>query len=239
MKRANLPFGSPPPQREPDARRPGESHTRLATTRQLERRATPRRPPPAAEAGMRRPKHVADSEEPRTGVVRRIDVPNARVRPSPAPTAAVPVARRADSRAHDEPSPAAAPKSSAPPRDHQQHGSARDDARAWRCLEWGQLTIAKERRPRRDPKVSIAQLSAAGELVRHSGPETSLPETGEFMHKMASLIAQGFGFARCHSVCLKAQDTALSVSEVGDARVMAVSGPLRSMNNVLRRAGLQ
>jgi hypothetical protein len=237
MKRANLPFGSPPPQREPDARRPGESHTRLASTRQLERRALPQRLPAAPEAGPRRPKYIADGEEPRTGVVRRIDVPNARVRPSPAPAAASaqPAARRGDNRARNEP--AAAPKPSAPPRDHLQHGSTRDDARAWRCLEWGQPP--KERRPRRNPKVTIAHLSASGELLRHHGPDASLPETGAFMHKLASLIAQGFGFVSCSSVCLKADSNALSVSEVGDTRVVAVSGPLESMNNVLRRAGLE
>jgi hypothetical protein len=237
MKRANLPFGSRKPEREPEARRPGESHTRLASARPLDRRAIPQRPAPAAEAGSRRPRYVADSEEPRTGVVRRIDVPSTRARPSPAAAAGAgsSVARRADARGPIEP--ASAPKPGAHPRDHRQHGGARDETRAWRCLEWGQP--AKEPRPRRDPEVSIAQLSATGALLRQNGPDTSLPETGEFMHKMASLIAQGFGYVRCQSVCLKAQGTALSVSEVGGAKVMAVSGPLRSMNNVLRRAGLQ
>lgn len=219
MKRAKHPFGTPPPEREPDARRPGESHARLASRPSPERHPAPQRLPPAREPAPRRQKYVADGEEPRTGVVRRVDVPDPRVRPAPAPGGARAGARPAGVRARDDASVAV-------------HG-----ARAWRCLEWGQPQ--KERRPPRAPAVSVAQLSASGELLRHEGPDASLPETGEFMHKMAALIAQGFGYVRCHSVCLKAHGMALAVSEVGESRVMAVRGPLRSMNKVLTRAGLQ
>lgn len=282
MKRANPSFGSPPPQIDPDLRRPGESHTRLSTTRQLERRPQPQRPAPASQASTHRQK-PADAEEPRTGVVRRLEVPSAALRSTPAarerrtdPSRArrqsdarvrhdvrpAPLAhdhvraRHDDTRArndntrHDEVRhgdvrhdvsarhEASAPQQQVTPlREPLQHGGARDDNRAWRCLEWGQPP--KERRPRRDPKVSVAQLSASGDLLRQHGPDASLPETADFIHKMSGLIAQGFGYVRCQSVCLKAPTSALSVSEVGGTKLMAVTGPLRSMSQVLRRAGLE
>jgi hypothetical protein len=109
--------------------------------------------------------------------------------------------------------------------------------RAWRCLEWGQPS--REERPRRNPKVTIVQLSANGELVRQNGPEEWLPEAGDFMHRMSALVARGLGFERCRSICLKSPSAALAVSEAAEGKTMVVSGPHRSLANVLRRAGLE
>ena len=53
------------------------------------------------------------------------------------------------------------------------------------------------------------------------------------------LLAQGLGFERCRSVCLKGASSALTVTEAGDTKVVVVNGPVRSMANVLRRAGLE
>jgi hypothetical protein len=182
---------------------------------------------------------VADAEEPRTGVVRRIDVPNTRVRPAPTGAERAPrPSARPHAGARTEPARSAATRSSSPARDLDRHANtARDDERAWRCLEWGQPI--KDRRRPRDPKVSTAQLSENGELVRHHGPDAWLPEAGDFMHKMAGLIAQGFGFVRCNSMCLKTAGQVLAVSQVGDTQIMAVSGPIESMSHVLKRAGLE
>jgi hypothetical protein len=236
MKRANLPFGSTPTPRDPDARRPGESYTRLTSSQKVARRAASQ--PAAPEAVLRRRTDAANAEEPRTGVVRRIDMPHTPQRaasPGAAREARAGVRPRSDVRG--EPVPSAGARAGSASRETDEHQGGRAVDRAWRCLEWGQP--AKEQRSRRDPKVSIAQLSLDGDLVRHSGPDAWLPETGDFMHKMAGLIARGFGFERCHSVCLKTERAVLAVSEVGGTKVMAVTGPARSLSNVLERAGLQ
>jgi len=56
---------------------------------------------------------------------------------------------------------------------------------------------------------------------------------------MALLVAQGLGFDRCPSVCLRSATGVVSVSEAGPANIVGVSGPIRQMSNVLRRAGLE
>jgi hypothetical protein len=112
-----------------------------------------------------------------------------------------------------------------------------DGADGWRCLSWDRAQ--KERRVTSHSKVTIVQLSRSGDLVRQNGPDAWLPDAGDFVHRMARLLAQGFGFARCRSLCLRGQSTVLTVSEAGETRLVAVSGPLRSMTNVLRRAGLE
>jgi hypothetical protein len=109
---------------------------------------------------------------------------------------------------------------------------------AWRCLEaWTQPS--KERRQQRDAKVTIVQLSTNGDLIRQNGPDTWLPEAGDFVQRMSRLLAQGLGFERCRSVCLKGASSVLTVTEAGETNVVAVTGPVRSMANVLRRAGLE
>lgn len=167
---------------------------------------------PAAAA----PPKVASTEEPRTGVVRRMNL-----RPGARPGS----------------SGARAPASSVRPersRDGQRDSTPSD----WRCLEeWSQP--AKERRPRRNAKVTIVQLSRSGDLVRQNGPDAWLPEAGDFVQRMSRLLAQGLGFERCRSLCLKGPNTVLTVTEAGDTKLVAVTGPVRSMSNVLRRAGLE
>jgi hypothetical protein len=107
----------------------------------------------------------------------------------------------------------------------------------WRCLTWDRTK--QERRVTSRSKVTIVQLSQSGDLVRQNGPDAWLPDAGDFVHRMARLVAHGLGFERCRSLCLRGQQTVLAVSEAGDKRLVAVSGPLRSMTNVLRRAGLE
>jgi hypothetical protein len=82
------------------------------------------------------------------------------------------------------------------------------------------------------------QLSSGGDLVRQNGPDAWLPEAGDFMHRMAGLVAQGLGFDQCRSLCLKSPNAVLTVAEAGP-NVVAVTGPVGSMTNVLRRAGLE
>lgn len=108
----------------------------------------------------------------------------------------------------------------------------------WRCLEaWNQPS--KERRQRRNAKVTIVQLSKNGDLIRQNGPDAWLPEAGDFVQRMSRLLAQGLGFERCRSVCLKGASSVLTVTEAGDTKVVIVNGPARSMANVLRRAGIE
>jgi hypothetical protein len=87
--------------------------------------------------------------------------------------------------------------------------------------------------------VTIVQLSKNGDLLRQNGPDAWLPEAGDFVQRMSRLLAQGLGFRRCRSVCLKGASAVLAVTEAGDSHVVAVSGPVRSLGNVLRRAGLE
>lgn len=166
--------------------------------------------PPAVPASP-----SARAEEPRTGVVRRVTL---RSRPTPA------VARLApDASARSQPA-----------RESQPAGSSGE----WRCLEtWNRPS--KERRQRRNAKVTIVQLSKNGDLIRQNGPDAWLPEAGDFVQRMSGLLAHGLGFERCRSVCLKGASTVLTVTEAGDTNVVAVSGPVRSMTNVLKRAGLE
>jgi hypothetical protein len=87
--------------------------------------------------------------------------------------------------------------------------------------------------------VTIVQLSKNGDLIRQNGPDAWLPEAGDFVQRMSRLLAQGLGFERCRSLCLKGATSVLAVTEAGDSKVVAVSGPVRSMTNVLRRAGIE
>jgi hypothetical protein len=170
--------------------RPGESQARLSSVRGAapgSRRDTDlaRRPSDVARpASERRP--IRSSEEPRTGVVRRVET------------------------------------------------------RGWSCLEW-KAPGKPPRRPRADApaaKVTIVQLSGEGELLRQNGPDGWLPEAGQFMHRMSTLLARSLGFEECRSLCLRNETAVLAVSSAGSSKVVAVSGPARSMANVLRRAGM-
>jgi hypothetical protein len=156
------------------------------------------------------------AQEPRTGVVRRVAF-----RASPA----LAVARPAP----------------APEQERSERAGESQPARGsgeWRCLEaWNQPS--KERRQRRNAKVTIVQLSKNGDLIRQNGPDAWLPEAGDFVQRMSRLLAQGLGFERCRSVCLKGASSVLTVTEAGDTKVVVVNGPARSMTNVLRRAGIE
>lgn len=91
----------------------------------------------------------------------------------------------------------------------------------------------------RNTKVTIAQLSRNGDLIRQNGPDVWLPEAADFVQRMSRLLAQGLGFERCRSVCLKGSSSVLTVTEAGDTKVVAVTGPVRSMAKVLERAGIE
>jgi len=133
------------------------------------------------------------------------------------------------------PSPAVAQPAQREPGHEPQAGRSSSE---WRCLEtWSQPI--KQRRQRRNAKVTIVQLSKHGDLIRQNGPDAWLPEASDFVQRMSGLLAQGLGFERCRSVCLKGASSVLQVTEAGDTHVVAVSGPARSMANVLRRAGLE
>jgi hypothetical protein len=217
MKPANAsPRGTPHARIRPS----GESHTRLLGA------PTPSapNPPPATERGRwgrceedtpapaAQPAiQSASAEEPRTGIVRRVSSRPSPAVVRPAPELAVPGERES-----------------------QPAGSSGE----WRCLEvWSRPS--KERRQRRNAKVTIVQLSKNGDLIRQNGPDAWLPEAGDFVQRMSQLLAQGLGFERCRSVCLKGASSALTVTEAGDTKVVVVNGPVRSMANVLRRAGLE
>jgi hypothetical protein len=227
MKSAKAKGGGTSSKQPHEARRPGESHTRLASTAvppigsEVQQghwaRCEESSPPQAPVAERRRPEPVRP-DEPRTGVVRRMNV-GARERESG-------LIRRPPSRA----------ESAGKLHADAVHARSTANAADWRCLEWGQAP--KERRLKRNSKVTIVQLSS-GDLVRQNGPDEWLPEAGDFVHRMSRLIAQGLGFDRCRSVCLRSPSAALSITEAGNAKVMAVSGPLASMSHVLRRAGLE
>jgi hypothetical protein len=111
-------------------------------------------------------------------------------------------------------------------------------SREWRCLVLGQPE--SPRLGRRDySRVSIAQLSVNGERLRHSGPAEWLPDTTEFVHRAALLVAQGLGFERCRSVCLQGASAVLTVSEAGPSTVTGVTGPVEQLSSVLRQRGLK
>ena len=221
MSSANASPGGAPPAEHARLRRSGESHSRIATGTPIappqhggwarcEDDAPPVTPAPAA------PPESASLDEPRTGVVRRLSSSSA------ARAAAL---RREQSAAAERTEPGRAKRT---------EGSGSD----WRCLEeWGQPM--KERRARRNTKVTIVQLSRNGDLVRQNGPDAWLPEAGDFVQRMSRLLAQGLGFERCRALCLKGANSVLTVTEAGDTKVVAVTGPVRSMTNVLRRAGLE
>lgn len=170
-------------------RRASESQTRLSSVRG----STPRSRGEIALAGTRdaaRPasegRTAQNAEEPRTGVVRRLETGG------------------------------------------------------WSCLEW-KASGKPQRRSRREPttaKVTIVQLSGEGELIRQNGPDGWLPEAGDFMHRMSMLLARSLGFGECRSLCLRNESSVVAVSSVGSSKVVAVSGPSRSMGNVLRRVGM-
>jgi hypothetical protein len=117
----------------------------------------------------------------------------------------------------------------------------RVESGGWRCLE--EWKAPQTQRPRRSAeastaRVTIVQLSTQGDLLRQNGPDSWLPEAGDFMHRMSTLLARSLGFAACRSLCIRNESAVLAVSSVGNSKVVAVSGPARSMANVLRRVGL-
>jgi hypothetical protein len=240
MKSSPLSFGGAPAKQQQRQHGPSQSQTRVSASADagVERgrwascegtavpeapvvRARQADPTPAARTRSERRAEVpASADEPRTGVVRRVDFTSgergASARSAPA-----------SGRRQQQPSSLGAPGSS-----ELTAGSSGD----WSCLEWGRP--AKERRGKRNSKVTIVQLSSGGDLVRQNGPDAWLPEAGDFMHRMAGLVAQGLGFEQCRSLCLKSASAVLTVAEAGP-NVVAVSGPVGSMTNVLRRAGLE
>ena len=234
MKPANAPSSGAPTAPQARTARSSESHTRFAGAPTSSAGVTPSPAasgpiqharwgrceedamPEAPEAPLSR--SSSSSEEPRTGVVR---VMSRRQGQSGA---------RAVARAAQAPG---EPRSERPRSERSSSGPS-----GWRCLEeWGQPS--KERRMRRSSKVTIVQLSRNGDLIRQNGPDAWLPEAGDFMQRMSRLLAQGLGFERCRSLCLKGASSVLTVTEAGDTKVVAVSGPSASMGNVLRRAGLE
>jgi hypothetical protein len=218
MKSANFTFGGKPSKKLRDT---GPNDTRSASARtwresvELERgrwASCGEIAPPQAPIAAR---EAARPEEPRTGVVRRMHVAPSQLESGPLPSRE-PSGKLRVARPHEDSS-----------------GSPTSN---WRCLEWGQSS--QERRPRRDSKVTIVQLSPGGDLLRQNGPATWLPDAGDFVHRMSRLVAQGLGFDRCRALYLRSSNAVLTVAEAGD-QVIAVSGPVRSMTNVLRRAGLE
>jgi hypothetical protein len=245
MKSADFTLAGVPSERSEGVRRPGQSQVRpklrhpraglpaapQGAERSGSRASAPTAPrAPGVQASQRREPGVArpGSEEPSTGVVRRVE-------PARTPSLPAPGARQERGSSTKGHSQILRRDDANPERAARQRED--EDVRAWRCLEWGQPS--REERPRRNPKVTIAQLSASGELVRQNGPEAWLPEAGDFMHRMSTLVARGLGFQRCRSICLKGTSTTLAISEVNAAKTMVVSGPHRSLANVLRRAGLE
>jgi hypothetical protein len=226
MKSANATFGGNPTKQTADLRRPSESQERLPSARDgadVEpgwARCEESTPPEAPVADRRR-RQPARSPQLRTGVVRRLEV-----RGSQRESGVIerPLSRR-DSNGKLRPA-------------HVRGDRGAGHTGEWRCLEWGQEQHG-EQRMTRNSKVTIVQLSRHGDLLRQNGPDVWLPEAGDFMNRMARLVAQAFGFARCRSVCLRSSSAVLTVAEAGDTKVVAVSGPLASMTNVLRRAGLE
>jgi hypothetical protein len=115
----------------------------------------------------------------------------------------------------------------------------REKSRAWRCLEWAAVPDKPAPSEPPAPRVSIAQITAEGQLVRQSGPNEALPEMVQFIHLMSARIAQGLGFTRCRVLCLRGDRSALSVARASASRVVGVTGPLHDMSNVLRRMDLE
>lgn len=115
----------------------------------------------------------------------------------------------------------------------------RAKSRAWRCLEWAAVPEKAPRSEPPAPRVSIAQITTHGALMRQSGPDETLPETAAFLHRVSTLVAQGLGFRRCRALCVRGTESALSVAQAGANKVVGVSGPLRDMTNVLRRMDLE
>ena len=227
------------------------------------------------------PNAPAQREEPRTGVVRKVNVQRPKTSTNSAttaherreagsgirsragipsssissrPTSAAPSGMPSSTpRATSRAAPASVPSarvapSAAPSRlpgsmpSNIPASSARGDHAAsrssdWRCLEWGERKA--EPSSVATPRVSIAQITSEGALLRQSGPDEDLPETAEFVHRVSTLIAQSLGFRRCRALCLRGPNAALSVSETGHGKVMSVMGPLRQMANVLRRMDLE
>ncbi len=123
---------------------------------------------------------------------------------------------------------------------HSEAALDEEKSRAWRCLEWA--AVPEKAPPPSEPpapRVSIAQVTTGGDLVRQSGPDEALPETAGFIHRVATLIAQDLGFRRCRALCLRGPETALSVAQAGATKVVAVTGPVSDMGNVLRRMDLE
>ena len=166
----------------------------------------------------------ATREEPRTGVVRKVDVQPA-------------VGSGKVGRASTRPSPSrVVPRGDVGERPSLPAESSSDSG-TWRCLEWGEKS--RPRSAKRSSEVSVVQLSTSGKLLRKRGPDEWLPEAGDFVHRMALLVAQGLGFDDCTAVHLRGSANAISVSHAGPAKVVGIAGPLRQLSKVLRRVGLE
>jgi hypothetical protein len=171
----------------------------------------------AAEAGVA---EAGVAEELRTGVVRKVVVPAGLSPALPSQSGVGLCSESSETRGSRD--------------------AAREDMRAWRCLEWADRPSQRPAKPNsKNSKVSIVQLSMSGRLLRQTGPSQWLPEASDFVHRMALLVAQGLGFDHCRAVCLRNQSAVLSVTEAGPTKIVAVSGPPRQMPNVLRRMGLE
>jgi hypothetical protein len=228
MKSVNATFGGPPSKKPSDPRAPAESQTRPAKMRTARDGAEVERgrwascdeESPQAPAAANQQRDRAASNEPQTGVIRRADAASS----------------ERESGLIERP-PSRRP-STGRPRPTRPRGPGNGSrAGDWRCLEWGQPN--RQRRVNENPKVTIVQLSQNGDLLRQNGPEAWLPEAADFIHRMARLLAQGLGKDSCRSLCLRGTNVVLTVNEASESKVIAVSGPLRSMTNVLRRAGLE
>lgn len=166
------------------------------------------------------------SGEPRTGVVRKVETRAAAAAPS---------------REHPQKRDFASGIVRRAPEREEHAGAALDRAksRAWRCLEWAAVPEKAPPSEPPAPRVSVAQVTTSGDLVRQSGPDEALPETAGFIHRVAALIAQDLGFRRCRALCLRGPASALSVAQAGASRIVGVTGPLRDLGNVLRRMDLE
>jgi hypothetical protein len=184
--------------------------------------------------GRERPandQQASEREEPRTGVVRKVTGSPERG-PSRASESGV---RARGGATPSGPSDTRLPATRLPAT--RRAAGAKAESGAWRCLEWGERS--SERPVKRDSKVSIVHLSTEGLLLSQSGPDKGLTEAALFMQRMAALVAHGLGFEQCRAVCLRNETAALSVSQSGVAKLVAVAGPAAQMPNVLRRAGLE
>lgn len=173
----------------------------------------------AASARPRGTREASAAEEPRTGVVAKVN----------GGAASSGASSRASGPSGRGLAPPQTTRATASP-------SGAPEAGAWRCLEWAP-------RPSRAPaqvapEITVAQLSGAGILQRHSGPNGALPQTTLALDRMAAQIARGLGFSGCRALCLRGPSSVLSMTRAAAQKVVSAAGPLGPMQRVLARFGL-